>query len=73
MVWQALSCNNSYTYNGGCCTSSDPCAVGGGDCDADSDCAGLATCGKDNCVIEFGYSSWEGTADCCTNSSSKGV
>ena len=67
------TCTNSNTYNGGCCTSSDPCAVGGGDCDADSECAGSAICGNNNCVIEFGYSGWEGTADCCTNSTSKGV
>ena len=67
------TCTNSNAYNGSCCTSSDPCAVGGGDCDADSEFAGSAICGNNNCVIEFGYSGWESTEDCCTNSTSKDV
>ena len=53
--------------DGSCCTPSNPCALGQGDCDDDDDCAGYLVCGTDNCQSEFD-SAWPGTAtDCCTN------
>ena len=50
-----------------CCTSSEPCDVGGGDCDRDSDCVGDLTCGNDNCKADFSStgSNWASSADCC--------
>jgi len=33
-----------------CCTDSNPCEVGQGDCDTDDQCAGDLLCGKDNCI-----------------------
>merc|ERR1719187_2602352 len=32
-----------------CCTASNPCGFGEGDCDANSDCADGLLCGEDNC------------------------
>ena len=44
----------------GCCTSSDPCKFGDGDCDSDIDCEGALVCRTDNCGLAFpsGF-------DCC--------
>lgn len=48
----------------GCCSSSNPCSIGQGDCDYDSDCAGNLVCGTDNCR-DF-TSAWSHSAfDCC--------
>ena len=43
-----------------CCSSSHPCGIFEGDCDADNDCAGNLVCGSNNC-----YSSFPWHADCC--------
>ena len=50
-----------------CCSSTNPCDIGGGDCDRDSDCLGDLTCGNDNCKIDFSSSgsNWHQSADCC--------
>jgi len=32
-----------------CCSSSDPCGEGQGDCDKDSECVGSLVCGRNNC------------------------
>ena len=49
--------------NGGsCCTSSNQCGEGEGDCDGDSDCRGNLVCGTDNCNGPSYMSSW---MDCC--------
>ena len=46
-----------------CCTKSNQCKEGEGDCDADSQCTGNLVCGKDNCK------KWNPAAhalfDCC--------
>ena len=55
---------NADIDDGSCCTSSNLCALGEGDCDDDTDCAGNLVCGTDNCV-NFD-SSWPSTSDCCT-------
>ena len=54
-------CNGNDT----CCTSSNQCDIGEGDCDKDLDCIGNLFCGKDNCVGD----TFEEDDDCCTDSS----
>ena len=49
--------------DGSCCTSTAPCALGGGDCDNDIECAGDLVCGTDNCIDWD--SAWPSTSDCC--------
>ena len=44
-----------------CCTATNKCDVGQGDCDSDSDCSGNLVCGYNNCPA--GHSSM----DCCRN------
>ena len=46
-----------------CCSSSDPCGAGEGDCDSDGDCKGDLVCGTNNCKAfnPLAYSE----ADCC--------
>ena len=45
-----------------CCTSSQKCGEGEGDCDSDVDCAGNLKCGDDNCDTSLGFGS---QFDCC--------
>ena len=45
-----------------CCTSSQQCGEGEGDCDSDVDCAGNLKCGTDNCDTSLGFPS---DYDCC--------
>ena len=49
------------SYDSGCCTEAEPCGVGEGDCDKDSHCLGLLSCGDNNCN-GTGFTS---AADCC--------
>ena len=50
-----------------CCSSANPCDIGGGDCDRDADCTGGLTCGNNNCKADFSStgSNWSPQADCC--------
>jgi len=50
-----------------CCTNSEPCDVGGGDCDSDSHCMAGLKCGNNNCKRDFSSSgsNWARSADCC--------
>ena len=50
----------------GCCGagSNRLCAEGEGDCDDDSQCAGVLECGSDNCAIKTG-GYWDDSDDCC--------
>ena len=41
-----------------CCTKSNPCEKGDGDCDDNHDCAGNLKCGNGNCDFKSTY-------DCC--------
>ena len=56
--WQPKKC----TGDDSCCTDSEKCGVGEGDCDYDSDCHGSLKCGHNNCpqVVTFGSGD-----DCC--------
>ena len=47
----------------GCCTTSNTCKIGEGDCDSDSECTGNLVCGTDNCLSIFGHSPSD--FDCC--------
>jgi len=51
-------------YTGSCCTSTNQCLEGEGDCDSDSDCAGSLVCGTNNCDSVFAA-----THDCCEHES----
>ena len=46
-----------------CCTSSNKCGIGGGDCDSDSDCESGLVCGTNNCRSFNNEAS--SSADCC--------
>merc|ERR1712223_580698 len=52
---------------GACCKPSEPCDVGMGDCDRDSDCMAGLTCGNNNCLRDYSStgSNWGRAADCC--------
>ena len=57
-----------------CCTSSQQCGEGEGDCDTDVDCAGNLKCGQgngfdDNCDTSLGFL-WDD--DCCYDPSNHG-
>ena len=58
-IMQHLGTCSGWDYD--CCTPSNPCYEGYGDCDRDEDCVGDLVCGVDNCGPSF--SSIE---DCCT-------
>ena len=45
-----------------CCSSSNQCVAGEGDCDYDSHCIGNLKCGQDNCDTSLGF---PGNYDCC--------
>ena len=63
---QDQRCNGVPSINWSCCSSNEPCGVGGGDCDRDSDCLGSFKCGNNNCQADFpGDASWPTSADCC--------
>merc|ERR1712055_1281251 len=45
-----------------CCSPSDPCSAGEGDCEVDADCKGTLRCGYNN----YGDNDPTGVMDCCT-------
>ena len=61
ICYLALRCNG---INNGCCTETNPCEEGDGDCDLDSQCSGDLVCGIDNCNLE-GLSRFNSRHDCC--------
>ena len=66
-VRQVGNCNGVPSTVWGCCSAANPCSIGGGDCNRDSDCAGNLKCGRDNCRGDFSSSgsNWSRAADCC--------
>ena len=60
-------CNGIPTTDWSCCSNSNQCNKGRGDCDLDSHCAGRLTCGNNNCHNDFSSaaSNWASSADCC--------
>ena len=59
-----MACNSTET-NSECCSPDEPCGVGEGDCDENSDCVGNLICGKDNCQIDFDGNWQNAEYDCC--------
>ena len=55
---------NASTNDKNCCTSSNPCSIGEGDCDKNSHCAGNLVCGKNNCK-QFDSAWSDASFDCC--------
>ena len=66
-IAQDARCNGVPSTNWRCCDPENPCEVGGGDCDRDSDCLGSFKCGNNNCRADFSGdgSNWSSGADCC--------
>ena len=54
---------NGEEGTGSCCTKENPCELGGGDCDDDSECSGDLVCGYNNCR-DF-HPTAGPTHDCC--------
>ena len=48
-----------------CCSVANPCDVGEGDCDNDSECVNDLVCGYNNCQPGVSGSNWNSVADCC--------
>ena len=49
-----------------CCTTTNKCGVGEGDCDSDTECYGSLKCGTDNCVGMWGsIVGFAASSDCC--------
>jgi len=58
-----VKCTGGYT-DWSCCSETNKCSVGRGDCDSDSHCQAGLKCGKDNCV-KFSYDFPCSGYDCC--------
>merc|ERR1711874_249205 len=52
-----------------CCTSSDPCGTGEGECKSDSDCETGLMCGYHNCKKRSQW--WDRNKNCCTKKNDK--
>ena len=50
-------------YDATCCTPSNQCGEGKGDCDSDNDCLAGLKCGVDNCVSYD--AAFPAAYDCC--------
>ena len=56
-------CNKDDEDVANCCSETNSCGVGEGDCDSDDECLGDLRCGRNNCEPDFG---WGGPrSDCC--------
>ena len=62
-------CDGVPSTDWSCCSSTNRCSVGGGDCDNDSECASGLQCGNNNCKNDYSSSgsNWAIAADCCTS------
>ena len=61
-------CNIAACVGGdSCCSETNRCDVGEGDCDKDSHCLDGLKCGSDNCPSSrtFGSTEWDYGDDCC--------
>merc|ERR1712205_257089 len=56
------------TGGNSCCTPSNPCGYGEGDCDSHYDCTGAYYCGTNNCGQFNINGSFGGFDDCCVGS-----
>ena len=53
------------TGGGSCCSPSNLCLAGEGDCDRDADCAVGLRCGDNNCPSDDEGSTFDAKDDCC--------
>ena len=53
-----------------CCSSTEQCGEGQGDCDGDSECFGSLVCGRNNCDPSRFPSS---NTDCCAQGTTKNL
>jgi len=61
----AKSCDGLSSYHTDCCSASNQCDVGEGDCDSDNDCKGSLKCGTNNCPKGIKFNKY---SDCCYDS-----
>jgi len=65
-------CDWSGSKKWSCCSASNQCGAGEGDCDEDEDCAGALKCGSNNCFTDDGPGAlFSSAADCCYDSNPK--
>ena len=53
IIIQKILENRCSGWNYDCCTPTNPCLDGQGDCDRNEDCVGNLICGVDNCGPSF--------------------
>ena len=56
-------CDKNDDSYGDCCTETQSCDVGQGDCDSDDDCLDGLKCGENNCKSDFDWG--KDSTDCC--------
>ena len=54
-------CDGVPSTDWSCCSSTNTCSVGGGDCDNDSECASGLQCGNNNCKNDYSTAGITGT------------
>ena len=59
----SVECDGSHEARD-CCTETNKCQLGGGDCGRDAACVGDLVCGQDNCLLF--HDNVENRKDCCT-------
>ena len=64
MLLLGIRACNATNNDTDCCTLSNNCGVGEGDCDTDSECDAGLLCGSDNCK-SFDSSWFYSDFDCC--------
>ena len=65
---QPTGCHNGNAGESSCCSNSNQCLAGEGDCDDNNDCIGNLQCGQNNCDKELGFNS---DSDCCYDPNGK--
>jgi len=62
---KADCCQKGCSGGNSCCTSEQPCGLGEGDCDSDSECTGDLICHKGYTVGCEKGPNWDSSDDCC--------
>ena len=63
-----VGCNGVTGTFWSCCSESNKCKIGEGDCNDNNECEGSLVCGHNNCLRDYSVngSKWDANADCCT-------